>query len=273
MHFKNIVILSIFLGTTLFSFAEPTTKASVEQNTSNEKSTVSVQVEARKQELLLEKEGIEKELSENNIWSKIYSNYHTYQELKKQNTMLESKIERLEKRKILTNKQKKQLDDYKESIVTLMGKLQLLKEYEKNPFKKFLTPPDIENVPNIENPLAVIGALSYKEKLSSDQEEYKNRYLSLEHIMSKFTEKKEILKKLAKLDNNDSAYSEDIININDQIKTFTPILDIFKTTENVYNKKIDEINLNLKNDIQKEIERTDIYWCYFTFLLAFTLFY
>ena len=71
-----------------------------------------------------------------------------------------------------------------------MGKLQLLKEYEKDPFKKFLTPPDIENVPNIENPLAVIGALSYKEKLSSDQEEYKNRYFSLEHIMKNLQKKK-----------------------------------------------------------------------------------
>jgi small-conductance mechanosensitive channel len=256
MQFKNIVILGIFLSTTLFTFAETTTKVSEEQNTSNEKSSVSFQVQAKKQALLLEKEGIEKELAENNIWSKIYSNYHTYQELKKQNSILEAKIERLEKRKKLTDKQSKELEGFREQSVTLIGKLQLLKEYEKNPFKKFLTPPEIGNVPNVENPLAVIGALSYKEKLSSDQEEYKNRYLSLEHIMSKFTEKKEILKKLAKLDNNTSAYNKDIININDQIKTFTPILDIFKTTENVYNKKIDEINLNLKNDIQKEIERT-----------------
>jgi hypothetical protein len=91
MHLKNIIILGIFLSTTLFTFAETTTKASEEQNTSDEKSSVSFQVQAKKQELLLEKEGIEKELAENNIWSKIYSNYHTYQELKKQNSILEAK--------------------------------------------------------------------------------------------------------------------------------------------------------------------------------------
>ncbi len=252
MQLKYLFLLFLFFSTMLFA----TEKPSIDQNTSTKKDKVSPYIQSKKQELILEKEGIEKELSENNVWSKIYSNYHTYQELKKDKNIIEAKIERLKKRKMLTKKQQKQLAHYKEESVTLTGKLQLLKEYEKNPFKKFLTPPEIGEVPKVENPLAVIGALSYKEKLHSDQEEYKNRYLSLEHIMEKFSEKKRVLQKLAKLDNNASIYAKEIANIDDQIKIFTPVLDIFKTTKNVYNKKIDEINLNLKNDIQKEIHRT-----------------
>jgi small-conductance mechanosensitive channel len=252
-------LLTVALCTSVFAFAEPTTvennssqSVEVTQEVSNQKAIK----EKKKQELLLEKEAIETELLENNIWSKIYSNYHTYQELKKQKNILDAKIERLEKRKKLSKAQKKDLEALVEHRATLVGKLQLLKEYEKDPFKKFLTPPTIGDVPNIGNPFAVIGALSYKEKLSSDQEEYHSRYLSLERILDKFREKRDIMEKLLALDNENEEYIEEQKDIDDQIKTFTPVIDIFKTTQNVYTKKIDEIELNLKNEIQKEVERT-----------------
>ena len=251
-------LLTVALCTSVFAFAEPTVEnnssqsVEVTQEASNQKAIK----EKKKQELLLEKEAIETELLENNIWSKIYSNYHTYQELKKQKNILDAKIERLKKRKKLSKAQKKDLEALVEHRVTLVGKLQLLKEYEKDPFKKFLTPPTIEDVPNIGNPFAVIGALSYKEKLSSDQEEYHSRYLSLERILDKFREKRDVIKKLLTLDNENEEYIVEQKDIDDQIKTFTPVIDIFKTTQNVYTKKIDEIELNLKNEIQKEVERT-----------------
>jgi len=205
--------------------------------------------------LLLQKDAIDKELLENNIWSKIYGNYHTYKELKKQKVFLDADIARLEKKKKLTKKQKITLEKEKEKEKILMGKLQLLKEYEKDPFKKFLTPPSIEDVPTVGNPFAVIGALSYQKKINSDQEAYAARYDSLQHIMTKLEEKEALLKQLIKIDDNPKyhkAYAEN----HAQIKTFEPVIDIFKTTKNVYTKKIDEINFNLKNDIKKEIEKT-----------------
>jgi small-conductance mechanosensitive channel len=207
-------------------------------------------------QLFAQKNAIEKELLENNIWSKIYSNYHTYQELKKQQVTLDAQIERLEQIKKPTKAQKTQLENAQADKITLVGKLQLLKEYEKDPFKKFLTPPEIGEVPTVGNPFAVIGALSYQEKLNSDIEEYKNRYISLQEIMKKFQEEQVIIKKLVKLDPLNVEYQNALNDVVDQIKTFTPVLEIFKTTENVYTKKIDEIKLNLKNDIQRETERT-----------------
>ncbi len=48
-------------------------------------------------QLLIQKEALEKELADNNIWSKIYSNYHTYKELEEQQITLDAEIERLEK--------------------------------------------------------------------------------------------------------------------------------------------------------------------------------
>ncbi len=248
MKGTHTLFITIFLFFTLFSYAQ----SNVDAN-----NTSSVHNKAQKiNALLLEKKSIEEELLKNNIWSKIYSNYHTYNELKKQKEILDKKIKRLQTRKKLTKKQEKQLQSLLRDERTLSGKLQVLKEYEKDPFKKFLTPPSIESVPSIGNPLAIIGALSYKEKLNSDKKEYNDRYLSLQRIVDKFTKKREIMMDLLAVESNNTAYLSELANIEDQIKTFTPVIDIFKTTQNVYTKKIDEIEQRLQNEIDNEIERT-----------------
>ncbi len=257
MNLKHILIAFSLLSS-VTAFAEPT----LEQN-----STAETIIEANKTEkmpldvqridqLLVQKETLEKELSENNIWSKIYSNYHTYKELEKQQIILDETIARLEKIKRKTQAQKEEYQDAQDTKITLLGKLQLLKEYEKDPFKKFLTPPEITAVPKVDSPFALISAVSYREKLQSDMEEYNNRYESLYHIVEKFKEKQLVLKKLLKLDPLNIEYINEQQDTIDQIKTFIPILEIFKTTKNVYSKKIDEIELKLKNDIQREIQRT-----------------
>jgi len=205
--------------------------------------------------LLKEKQALEKELLDNNIWSKIYSNYHLYQELKKDEETLSGKINALNRIHIRTNKEDHELESALNEREILRGKLQLLKEYERNPFKKFLTPPEIEKTPTVGNPFAIISALSYIKKLQSDQEEYSNRYLSLRMIMKKFEKRKEILEKLNELDRGNLAFLEQLRESSDKINTFVPILEIFKTTHNVYDKKIDEIKLNLRGDIKKEMEK------------------
>ncbi|MEY3002640.1 MAG: hypothetical protein RLZZ428_1015 [Pseudomonadota bacterium] len=245
---KSVIVCFGLLGFFSFSFGE--------QNTSlaQEKSPVSLQID-QKDQLIGEKNLLDKELSENNIWSKIYSNYHTYRELEEQEVLLDAKISRLEK---ITNKskaQKETLQNARQEKVTLLGKLQLLKEYENDPFKKFLTPPALDNVPSVENPFAVIGALSYREKLLSDIEEYNNRYESLNYVVEKFKSKAQILNGLLALENDNEAYTNELQETLDQIRTFVPVLEIFKTTKNVYSKKIDEIELNLKHNIQREVEK------------------
>jgi len=207
-------------------------------------------------QLLLEKETIEKELINYNIWSKIYSNYHTYKVLKRQKISLDAKIVLLEENKQLTLQQKELLEANHAEQKTLVGKLELLKEYEKDPFKKFLTPPVIDIVPTVTNPFAIISAISYFEKLKSDQEEYNSYYESLQHIVYKLKERQIIINTLQKLDVTNPEYTKEAEETKDQIAAFLPVLEIFKTTNNVYTKKIDEIHLNLEHDINKEISKT-----------------
>ncbi len=257
MSFKNILIAFSLLSS-VPAFAEPDLEKNTTKETiieANKTETLPLDVQ-RIDQLLVQKETLQKELSDNNIWSKIYSNYHTYKELEKQQIVLDENIARLEKIKRKTQAQKEEYQNAQDTKITLLGKLQLLEEYEKDPFKKFLTPPEITAVPKVDSPFALISAVSYREKLQSDMEEYNNRYESLYRIVEKFKEKQLLLKKLLKLDPLNIEFINEQQDTIDQIKTFIPVLEIFKTTKNVYSKKIDEIELKLKNDIQREIQRT-----------------
>lgn len=205
--------------------------------------------------LLSQKEKLEKELNENNIWFKIYSNYDTYQQLKEEEALLDAKIRIFKKRYKATEKQKAELEELDRKKATLVGKLQLLGEYEKDPFNKLLTPAAIEEIPTVTNPFSVISAISYLKKLHSDEAEYKSRYASLNNIVEELKEKEKVLQELIVISKDNAIFQEELLAVQDKIKIFTPVLEIFKTTQNVYTKKIDEIDLNLQNDIKKEGEK------------------
>jgi small-conductance mechanosensitive channel len=210
------------------------------------------------QRLLEEKQNLDKQLKENNIWSKIYSNYHIYKELKEEEAALDRKIAELDKlsqKRRLNKDQRKILASLKSEKKILVGKLQLLKEYEKDPFKKFLTPPPIGDIPSVGNPFAIIAALSFTEKLKNDQAEYNSRFESISQVMAGLKEKKKVLEAIIERDPSNAKLRQELADTEEQINTFTPVVEIFKTTQNVYTKKIDEIKLNIQAEIRKEIEK------------------
>jgi len=224
--------------------------------------------------LLLEKELIERELQDNNIWSKIYSNYHTYKELQKEKLMLDVKISALKKKKKkkLTKDEKVEIEKKEKEKRTLEGKLNLLEEYEDNPFEKFLAPPTIDDVPTVTNPFAVIGALSYQKKLSFDQEEYSLRFKSLESIMSTLRKKVILYEKLINIAPDNPAYLKAYEDTLEEIKTFEPVIDIFHTSNNVHTKKMDEIKLKLESDIKREASKAFTIGAIIIFFILLLLF-
>jgi len=207
-------------------------------------------------ELLLErKKELDMALSKNNIWSKIYSNYHTYLYLLDEKSTIDKKIAHLKKKRKKSKSYKDELENLQERKSTILGKLQLLNEYSKDPFKELIKPTPIEEIPVVTNPLAIIGAISFKKKLLSDQEEFNNRYISLVQIVEKFQEEKKILEELIRLDKKSASYKELLKLVDEKLKVYKPVLEIFKTTKNVYNKNIDEIKLKLKKEIKKEMRK------------------
>ncbi len=221
--------------------------------------------------LLQRKNELDESLKKNNIWSKIYSNYHTFLHLTDEKKELDGKISSLEKREYTTQKQKKNLEVYKEKEKMIAEKLLLLEEYEKDAFSEVIKPELIDDIPVVSNPIAIITAISYRKKLLTEQEEYNSRYLSLNQIVDKFQEESKVLEELIKLNPNEEQYQEMLFSINDRLKIFVPVLEIFKTTKNVYTKKIDEIKLELKRVINQEMEKSLSIGAVLLFFFAFFL--
>jgi len=209
--------------------------------------------------LLKELEDIDLYLQENNIWSKIYSNYETYNRLEFLSAEMEKRIKELKSKKKLTQKEKKALKKYEEDYQTTQGKLAQLKEYKENPFKKLLTPEEIGEVPVVLSPLDIIKAISFQKRITAIGDEYSSRFQSLKDTLSKLIRKKIILLKLIQLNKelhiNSERYKDEVEAISKKIKVYNQTLDIFKTTQRALNQKISELKLNINKSISKEIEK------------------
>jgi small-conductance mechanosensitive channel len=190
-----------------------------------------------------------------NVWTKIYSNYLTYQQLKNREESLYKENFRLSKSKI----QNKELNErYKKNSIelkTIEGKLALLKEFQADPFKRVVEPPAIEEIPEVGNPIGILGAISHKKKLDEQQKKYEKTYISLVDEVESLEKKQAILVKMLETDPNAHAIASKLSSIQQEIDTFRPVLEIFATTKEVYSKKIEEIKLKLDADIQQEYEK------------------
>jgi small-conductance mechanosensitive channel len=280
---KTLLFVSLLLTVSLYAKGDANNTIGIKENvitlkedkTSTEQEIVEKKLNPHIQKnintLIKKKEVLDLSLKENNIWAKIYSNYHTYQELKSQKIHLDDQIIILDNKYQRTEVEEKAFEKLKDQRSILVGKLQLLKEYESNPFKKFLNPPDITDVPTVGNPFAIISVISYTKKLESDELEYARRYESIQSVMDKLIEKELLLRKILLLDKDNTKYNEELLETEDKIKTFNPVVEIFKTTQNVYKKKIDETILNLKADAKREMEKATSIGMIILFFVLFLL--
>ena len=254
---------------------EESTSTEKESNTTDTNVTLEKKLNPKIQnkinKLITKNQVLDLSLKENNIWAKIYSNYHTYEELKSQKIHLDDQIVILDNKYQRTEAEEEAFEKLKAQRSILVGKLQLLKEYENNPFKKFLSPPEITDIPTVGNPFAIISVLSYTKKLKSDEIEYASRYESIQRVMDKLIEKELLLKKILLLDENNTKYNEELLETEDKIKIFNPVVEIFKTTQNVYKKKIDETILNLESDAKREMEKATSIGMIIIFFILFLL--
>jgi small-conductance mechanosensitive channel len=198
---------------------------------------------------------LEQESDRGNIWTKIYSNYQTYQELKNRQDWLVGEIFRLRRLKNPSEEEKKRLERYRLERQTNEGKLQLLAEFQRDPFQKLLEPPKTGEVPQIGNPFGIISAISYLKKLKGDQQLYEESFETLELTLKTLQEERKLLEEMLRYQPKSKELRARLEQVVHEIDTLSPTYEIFKTTKQVYSKKIEEIRLKLKDEIRREIEK------------------
>jgi len=218
-------------------------------------SNASLRTSGELQALTGQLQQIESAETEGNIWTKVYSNYLTYQKLKEREEKLYKENFRLKRLKHPSKSEKEAYRKTGIALQTLKGKLELLKEFEKDPFKRMIEPPVIEDIPEVGNPVGILGAVSYKKKLTEQQKKYEVAYRSLLDEIKALKQKQALLIKLMALRPNDEALIRKIQEVQGELDTFGPVHEIFETTREVYNKKLEETRLKLDADIEQEYEK------------------
>jgi len=116
--------------------------------------------------------------------------------------IIEKSIYRLKYLKSLTKKQKKQLKVLNKENSVLEDKISLTKEFEKDPFKKLISPPKLSEAPKITNPFSLVTGFSYIKELNSNKNKYIEDYKRLEDTIAALYQQKNILSKIINANNS-----------------------------------------------------------------------
>ena len=196
-------------------------------------------------------QSLEADIPVDNVWMKNYSSYLTSQDVKRNLEEIRQQIATLNR----ANQAGKNSDELsslhiKESI--LSSQLGQLKGKETEPFSNLLTPPEISEVPAINNPFDIFTGYSFTKQLDNSYDEYIKQQESLDKIVTLLKKKVATYENLVAIqDDNQTLSSYEAAK--KQLERFSIALDTLKITESVYKKRIEVIEINLNKKIQEQI--------------------
>jgi small-conductance mechanosensitive channel len=215
---------------------------------------------------------IDQLLAKDNIWEKSYSSHLAYTQVRDDLAELQSKI------KVLSSKSQKTADD-KEMLEELTSKEKILsqqfqlldKQQGKSIFNALLQPEEIEEMPVLSNPIDIFAAVSFLKHLEDIYADYTKRGLDLKEVISLLEKKKETLDNLKAILGN-GAYEDEILETNKRLDKFTNAEEIFEITANIYDKRIDEIEVKVNKQIEIQVYKLSKIGLIILFLFGLSIF-
>ncbi|EAL54000.1 conserved hypothetical integral membrane protein [Campylobacter upsaliensis RM3195] len=182
------------------------------------------------------------------IYNIHYNNFIKYQQISDELIILR---EELDKEHLSYEKK----DAIQSKIANLKEQLRLLKDYKNLNFTQSLSiNENIEILPKLTNPLAIIGAFSHIKKLKDERDEYILKIQEFENLVLKIKEKNIELKELLKLDNN-KANLNALKESNKKLSEFENALQFTQVSFSVYEKKIEDEIVRVNAEIKVQTLR------------------
>ena len=241
------VFLSIILlNTTLFGIEKNEMEAISASDTKLEKMQL---IEDYKEQLA----GFEKDISSENTWIKSYASYLTSVDVKN-NLIKIRKRKNYLKRYATTPSDKDELNALVAKENILFSQVQKLKGTSSAPFSELITPPVIEEMEKITNPFDIFTGFSVIKTMNINFEEYKLKRDHLEAIIVLLIKENDIYKKLQELD-TENDYTEIRKYKQVQLERFQTALDTINVTLDVYEKRLELVEVGINKGIQKQVYR------------------
>ncbi len=196
---------------------------------------------------------IEDKISQEKVWMKSYASYLTSLEVRNSLEKIRKRIEYLKKHTKSVNDED-ELNALISKETILRSQIDKLKGKNSAPFTQLITPPTIKEIPKISNPFDIFTGLSLVKTLNTGFDEYKKRRDSLEELIGLLEQENSIYKTLEKLD-KEKRYVAQAQNKRKELERFKTALDTINATTEVYQKRLEVIELNINKAIEAQVYR------------------
>ena len=196
---------------------------------------------------------LDEEISKEKVWMKSYASYLTSLDIR-------GKLENITNRIKYLKKEGKSISDMDElnALISkekiLAAQIDKLKGKDSAPFSKLLTPPEIEEAVEINNPIDIFTGISLIKTQNSDFNDYLSRKEKLSELIVLLRKERAIYESIKELD-KEGEYIEDADSMQKQLDRFETALDTITVTSDVYQKRLEIIEVNINKGIEKQIYR------------------
>jgi len=201
----------------------------------------------------VELQDLEQEIFEEKVWMKSYASYLTSVEVRDSLAKIKKRINYLSK-KAKTTSDRDELNALisKENILT--SQIEKLKGKYSAPFSKLITPPKIDDIPEITNPFDIFTGISLVKTLNTNFDEYIKRKNSLSELILLLRKENDIYRKIGFLD-FEKKYEDETLYKTQQLDRFETAHDTINVTSEVYQKRLEIAELNINKAVEKQIYR------------------
>ena len=250
----KLFLLSILLFSSILSSAELSIEESVpliqqEKDTAQKENERIEQIER----YLTELQNLEQVIFEEKVWMKSYASYLTSIEVRENLAKIKKRINYLTKKaKTISDHDELNALLSKENILT--SQIEKLKGKYDAPFSKLITPPTIDEIPEISNPFDIFTGLSLVKTLNSNFDEYKKRKDSLKALIQLLRKENSIFQQITLLD-TEKKYEKERLYKAQQLERFETALDTINVTSEVYQKRLEIAELSINKSVEKQVYR------------------
>ncbi len=200
-----------------------------------------------------ELKGIEEKIAKkDSVWLKSYASYLTSLEVRESLEEIKKRIAHLEKKRDKTLSETDELSALVAREKILESQIEKLKKKDSSPFSTLLTPPNIDEIPSITNPIDIFVGISLIKTLDTGFNDYNLKKEELSEIISLLRSEVNIYNEIELID-VEHRYKEKLEQKTKQLERFESALDTMTVTADVYQKRLDIIEININKDIESQI--------------------
>ncbi len=194
----------------------------------------------------------EKIAKKDSVWMRSYASYLTSLEVRDSLEKIVERINYLQKKRDKTLSETDELSALIAREKILTSQIEKLKKKDSSPFSILLTPPNIDEIPSITNPIDIFIGISLIKTLDKGFSDYVLKKDELNQLIALLRTEIHIYTQIEAID-TEHKYKEQLELKIKQLERFESALDTMRVTADVYKKRLEIIETNINKEIESQI--------------------